>query len=350
MAANITIRKKRLRQLYAQGLSMPQIAELFGISSQAVSKALDRKTAAGLQRQHVAHRNLDKKLRAGKNRPRMRSRVRELYALGLRIQFVVEWLELPEQAVTEMIAGDAEIERLHTARVALDGKLIAGEPVTEADFAVDQVAPRPDGNRRRDASGDDCGEPTPSRAQAAVAEDAESAADGHSESATAERPEVQPPSAAESATAERPKTQPPGAAESATQKAKPTNSPQSDLQRLLQEKAEKEAEAAAAVQLVLKHVGAEYRCHPAEFTGKETTPEFEEARQVAMFIALRITGLTPLQLAPSFGCDLSTILSADTEVTPIFCVDETLRYRILRVEALVRSLLALPRGQQMIGP
>ena len=366
MAAKVTIKKKRLRQLYAQGLSMPQIAELFGISSQAVSKALDRKTAAaGLQKQHVAHRNLDKKLRAGESRPRMRSRVRELYALGLRIAFVVSRLKLSEQVVTEMIEGDAEIERLHTARVALDGKLIAGESVTEADFAVDQVAPRPDGNRRRDASGDDRGEPTPSRAQAAVAEDAESAADGHSESATAERPETQPPGAAESATAGQPEVQPPGAAESATakrpevqpreaaesatQKAKPTSSWR-DVQRLLQEmKAEREAEkaeAAATAQLVIKHVGAEYGYHPTQFTGKETTPEFEEARQVAMFIAVRDAGLSSLQLGEIFDCDPSTIQHADTEVLAIFCVDETRRNRILRVEALVRPLLALPRASE----
>ena len=311
---------------------MPQIAELFDISSQAVSKALDRKTAAaGLQKQHVARRNLDKKLRDGKNRPRMRSRVRELYALGFRIGFVVELLELPRQVVTEMIADDAEIERLHTARVALDRKLSAGEPVTEADFAVNQVAPRPDSNRGRDAAGDDRGEPTPSRAQAAVAEDAESATDGHSESTTAERP----------------KTQPPGAAKSATQKAKPTSSWR-DVQRLLQEmKAEREAEkaeAAATAQLVIKHVGAEYGYHPTQFTGKETTPEFKEARQVAMFIALRDAGLSSLQLGKIFGCDPSTIQHADTEVLAIFCVDETRRNRILRVEALVRPLLALPRA------
>ena len=246
MAANITIKKRRQQQLYAQGLAMSLIAVRFRISHQAVSKALDRKDNAKLRRQHVAHRNLDKKLRAGKNRPRMRSRVRELYAQGLRIQFVIKRLELPEPAVTEMIEGDAEIKRLYTARMALDRKLIRGEPVTEADFAVDQVAPRPDGNRRRDASGDDLGEPTPSRAQAAVAEDAENATDGHSESATAERPEVQPPGAAESATAERPKTQPREAAESATQKAKPTSSWR-DVQRLLQEMiAEREAEKAEA--------------------------------------------------------------------------------------------------------
>ena len=324
MAARTTIKKRRLQQLYAQGLTMSLIALRFRISHQAVSKMLNRN--AKLRRQHVAHRTRDRKLLAGENRQRMRKRAQEWYAQGLLVKFVIWRLELSEQVVTEMIEGDAKIERLHAARVALDKKLLAGEPVTEADFAVDQdqVAPRSDGNRRRDAAGDDRGEPTPSRAQAAVAEDAESATDGHSESATSERPKAQP----ESATFEQPKAQPPReATESATQKAKPTSSPQSDLQE----------RAAAAVQLVIKHVCAEYGYRPTQFTGKETAPEFKEARQVAMFMALRVTGLSAVLLAPIFDCTSNTIYQADAAIELIFLGDHTRRARILSAEAQIRG-------------
>ena len=305
MAAKATIKQKRLRQLYAQGINTSKLGEWFKITHQAVSKVLDRKTNAGLQKQHVARRNQDKKLVARKDIPRARKRrVKALYGLGFSAEFVVRLLGLPEQVVTEMIAGDAELERLHTARVALDRKLIAGEPVTEADFAADQAAPLPDSTRRRDASGDDRGEPTPSRAQAAVAEDAENA--------TTERSETQP--------------------ESATQKAKPTSSWQRDLQRFLQKW---DAEAAAAVQLVVKHVGAAYGYHPGQFTGKETTPEFKEARQVAMSIALR--GFPAAQLAQIFDCPSITIYRANSEIASAFPVDETLRGKILSAKARIRE-------------
>ena len=72
------------------------------------------------------------------------------------------------------------------------------------------------------------------------------------------------------------------------------------------------------MQLVAKHVGAAYGYHPGQFTGKETAPEFKEARPVAMLIAVRVTGLSAVQLAPIFDCTPSTIYRANSEITSVF--------------------------------
>ena len=362
-----------MRQLYGQGLTTLEIAKQFGITHQAVSKMLDRKNNTRLKKQHVERRNLNKKLRAGgESRRRLRSRVRELRVQGLSLEFVADKLALPQQDVTEMIAGDAEIERRHTARVALDRKLIVGEPVTEADVSVHQAASLPDDRLRRAGSGDDRGESTPSEKQSAVEEDAESTTEGHSESATTGQPKTQPRKAAESATAkhattERPKTQPPppSASDSATdadhskaQPREPTEPATPDLQAAREQQRIQER-AAAVVQLVIRHVGAAYGYRPAQFTGRETTPQLwwrlekqqqlEEARQVAMFIALRVTGLSAVQLALIFDCHPNTIDHADGEITAIYCVQETRRTMIHSTISQVREEAGLKYMETIVS-
>ena len=139
MAAKTNIKKQREEQLYAQGLTVTQIAKRFRISHQAVSKQLKLKTNQKLRGEHDTHYNLDEELRAGEDGPGKRERVRELYALGLSIDFIVEQLGEPRQAVAEMVEGDAELGRQHAARVALDRELTGGEPVTADEFCGDQA-------------------------------------------------------------------------------------------------------------------------------------------------------------------------------------------------------------------
>ena len=359
-----------MRQLYGQGLTMLLIAKRFRITHQAVSKMLDRKNNTRLQKQHVERRDLNKKLRAGgASRRRMRSRVRELRAQGLSLEFVADQLALLQQDVTEMIEGDAEIKRRHATRVALDRKLIVGEPVTEADVSVHQAASLPDDRRRRAVSGDDRGESTPSRKKSAVEEDAESTTDGHSESETTGQRKTQPRKAVESATknatTEQPKTQPPpSASDSATDadhsKAQPREATKSTTVHLqaLRERQRIEERAAAVVQLVIKHVDAAYGYRPAQFS-QESTPQLrwqstgqqqlEEARQVAMFIALGITGLSAVQLARISDWSLSTIVYAEREITAIYCVDETRRTMILSTTSQIREEAGLKYTETVVS-
>lgn len=65
MAVRPSIKKRRLQQLYAQGFTMSQIAEMFRITHQAVSKMLNRKDNPELRRLHAARVALDKKLMDG---------------------------------------------------------------------------------------------------------------------------------------------------------------------------------------------------------------------------------------------------------------------------------------------
>ncbi|MCY3641567.1 MAG: hypothetical protein OXH37_11190, partial [Gammaproteobacteria bacterium] len=73
------------------------------------------------------------------------------------------------------------------------------------------------------------------------------------------------------------------------------------------------------------------------------TPQLEEAWQAAMFIASRVTSLSPVQLGAIFGCDSSTVRRAVTKITAIFTVSETLRGRILSIDAQIREEFDIPR-------
>lgn len=56
------IRKMRMRQLYAQGLSLKEIAYRFGVTHQRVSKIVAAGSNADVRRLHKARIALDKKL------------------------------------------------------------------------------------------------------------------------------------------------------------------------------------------------------------------------------------------------------------------------------------------------
>lgn len=393
MAAKANIKRQREEQLYAQGLTVTQIAEWFRVSHQAVSKQLKLKANPELRRKHGAHYDLDEELRAGEDGPRMRERVRELYAQGLAIDFIVEQLGRPRQAVAEMIEGDAELGRQHAARVALDRKLIGGEPVTADDVSVDHRDGLPEdrgdaGSRSatrsateerpapqaRNASeerrevqpndpaggggheNDSGGEPAVNGVPAAEA-DAQAAERRRAtkeatrvaedpRNATKEQPEVQPdhPDGRRRAAAGDDRGD---AAESqpATPRLTAENQPAPKSQPVRiptesQPPSESEAAAERAEQIVrrvIELVSAAYRPNPnrsTPFTRRDRTAPPE--RWVAMFIASTVTNLSSVQLGEIFGCHSSTVRLAVSEITPIFFVDHTLREGILGIKAQIR--------------
>lgn len=366
MAAKTNIKKQREEQLYARGLTVTQIAERFRISHQAVSKQLKLKANPELRREHGAHHDLDEGLRAGEDGPRMRERVRELYAQGLSVDFIVEQLRRPRQAVAEMVEGDAELGKQHAARLAMDRKLIGEEPAPADDFSVDH----------RDSLPKDRGDDAESRSATRMATEERPA---QARNASEGRPEVQPVDragretcddnrgepavngtpaaeaeaaergrATRSATSEHPALQPRKA--TTEQEVQPRNAtaertevqPPRSQQRNPEERAA-EAAAERIVQQVIEQVRVAYGYRPDQFTGKEPTPQLKEARQAAMFIASRVTGLSSVQLGAIFGCDESTILHAIDEIAMIFTVDETLRERILGTDARIREEFGIPR-------
>ena len=382
MPKKAPIKRLRLQQLYEQGIPTTKIAQWFLTSPQAVSKLLKLKENPELRQQHVANRTLNRKLSGGTILPeRMPMRVKELYALGLNIGQVSVLLAVPPPDVFMLVDDDAEVERLHAARAALDRKLVHRKTVTEADFTADCAPPVPD---------DDGGELARHGAPAAVEEEAapteelqppdeqpadeqiqppDDAPDERSEVAPVEQPKVQQPpeqpadeqpevqpavvQPLEDATDEhseeeiQPPEPPPDAPEAATQQ--PERSSQMSSQMLSQRSTKGEtADAAAAVHLVLKHVGAEYGLQPDQLTiQEEPTPQWwqpqpskdelqlTEARQVVVFIALRVTGLSPVQLAAILGCHPSTIDRAYSEILPIFLADYARRERMLGIESRI---------------
>ena len=347
------IKRLRFQQLYAQGLPTTKIAKWFLTSPQAVSKLIKPKGNPELRQQHTASRTLNRKL-SGESLPeRMPMRVKELYALGLNIERVSLLLAVPPPDVFMLVDDDAEVERLHAARVALDRKLANREPVTEADFIADQAAPLPDADR---------GELAPNGAQAAVGGAApteeiqppdEQPADEHSEEV---QPEVVQP--LEDATDEHSEEeiQPPELPRSAPEAE--TNLSSKTLSKMSTEA--ETTDTAATMHLVLKHVGAEYRFQPDQLTSQEdSTPpqwwqpqpskdelQLQEARQVVVFIALRVAGLSRGQLAAVLGCDFLTILHADSEAEAIFLADYARRNRILGIELRIRQEARLTPSAQ----
>ena len=117
--------------------------------------------------------------------------------------------------------------------------------------------------------------------------------------------------------------------------------------RRQQRNLEKSAEGATAekiVKQVIDQVRVAYGYYPDQFTSKDNpTPQLEEAWQAAMFIASRVTSLSPVQLGAIFGCDSSTVRRAVTKITAIFTVSETLRGRILSIDAQIREEFDIPR-------
>jgi hypothetical protein len=401
MPKKAPIKKLRAQQLYALGLPTTKIGPRFLTSSQAVSKMLKLRGNPELRQQHTANRTLNRKLSAGGSLPRMPMRVKELYALGLNIEDISLLLAVPRPDVFMLVDADAELERLHAARTALDRKLATRRPVTEADFIADCAAPVPDADR---------GELAPNGAPAAVEEAApteemqppdEQPADEQiqppddalhesPEVAPVEQPEVLQPQQADDdapdeqilplydAPDEQPadehsaEVQPPDAPDErladdehsevapAAVLQLPDDAPEEhaeeevqppDLPRAApQTSSEGEtADAAAAVHLVLKHVGTEYRLQPDQLTIQEapTPPQWwqpqpskdelqlQEARQVVVFIALRVTGLSRGQLAAILGCHPSTIDRAYSEILPIFLAAYARRERMLGIEARI---------------
>lgn len=367
MAAKANIKRQREEQLYAQGLTVTQIAERLRVSHQAVSKLLNLKANPKLRREHDAHYGLDEELRAGEDGPRIRERGRELYAQGLTINFIAEQLGRPRQVVAEMIEGDVELGRQHAARVALDRKLIGGEPATTDDISVDHrdglpedrggaesrsatrsaTEERPDvqpgdpaGCGGREVCDDNRGDPTVNGAPTAEATEQRPTTNATEEppamqprNATAERDgattrcnlrkrEVQP----QDATAERPEMQPPRR-----------------QQRNLEKREMGAAAAEKIVQQVIEQVRVAYGYYPDQFTSKDPSPQLEEAWQAAMFIASRVTGLSFAQLGEVFGCGPGTVEHACNEIVVFFTVDETLRGRILSTEARIREEFGIPR-------
>ena len=387
MPAKAPIKRLRFQQLYEQGIPTTKIAEWLRTTHQAVSKLLKLKENPELRQQHVASRTLNRKLSGGNSLPeRMPMRVKELYALGLSIKDLSRLLAVPPPNVFMLVDDDAELGRLHAARAALDRKLANREPVTEADFIADQAAPVPD---------DDGGELARNGAPAAVEEEAapteemqppdeqpaseqiqppDDATDERPEVAPVEQPKVeQPPEQPadeqpevqaavlqpledapdeHSAEGMQPPEPPRDAPEAATQQ--PERSSQMLSKRSTKTSTKGETEnAAAAVHLVLKHVGAEYGFQPNQLTiQEEPRPQWwpqqskEEARQVVVFIALRVAGLSPVQLSAVLGCDLSTILHADSEILPIFLADHARRERILGIELRIRQEARLTPSAQ----
>ena len=290
------IKKMRLRQLYAQGLSMAQIAARFVITQQAVSKLLNLKEDAGLRQQHATCRNLDKELIFGKSQPRIRKCVQELYAQGMRLVFIVERLGISRQAVSEMNEGDVELERRHAARVALDRKLIAEERVTVDDFYVDNLDAPPVGGKER-AHGAEAGDEEDEERRTST----EIATKNTTDTATSQQPEIQP----------------------SKQPEECGNQAADSSERI--------------VKLVIEQVCADHECNRNQFASQERSPQVDEAREEAMFIAVRVTGLSFAQLGGIFGCDSSIVQHAYNEVEPIFITVPTRRDRILRIEASLRE-------------
>ena len=356
MPKKAPIKRLRVQQLYEQGIPTTKIAEWLRTTHQAVSKLLKLKENPELRQQHAASRTLNRKLSGGTSLPeRMPMRVKELYALGLSIKDLSRLLAVPPPNVFMLVDEDAELERLHAARAALDRKLANREPVTEADFTADQAAPVPDADR---------GELAPNGAQAAVGGAApteeiqppdEQPADEHSEEV---QPEVVQP--LEDATDEHSEEeiQPPELPRSAPEAETKMSSQMSSKTSTKGET----ADAAPAVHLVLKHVGAEYGFQPNQLTiQEEPRPQWwqpqpskdelqlTEARQVVVFIALRVAGLSRGQLAAVLGCDFLTILHADSEAEAIFLADYARRERMLGIKLRIREEAGLKFSETIMS-
>ena len=348
MAATAHTKKMQVRvqHLYSKGMSAHKIAGRFLITHHVVSRLLKLTKNAGLRRQHAEHRALDRKLISGKNQTLVFQRIQEIYALGIGVEGVCVMLAVPPLDVIKAIDGDAELERQHAACVALDRELIAEKPPLPA--------------RRRDGSAYGRGKPTPNGQPKAEL------------SLQPPRPqpkaEVQPPPAAQPKPAEappaqskpqpaappdRPAAQPtarsasPAAPANRPQRASPTP-PAPPSQRPDPENAEIAA-AKRKVELVRKHVRAyepPYRPPYEPHYGRayEYFPAYtpEEARQVTMYIARIVTGLSYLDLAEVFDCDYSTIHSACDKVVALYAVLAPARDRIVRIEHEIREELCSP--------
>ena len=116
--------------------------------------------------------------------------------------------------------------------------------------------------------------------------------------------------------------------------------------RRQQRNLEKRAEGATAekiVKQVIEQVRVSYGYYPDQFTSKNPTPQLEEAWQTAMYIASRVTGLSFAQLGEVFGYGTGTVEYAYNKIGAFLTVDETLRGRIIRIEARIREEFGIPR-------
>ena len=287
-------------------------------------------------------------------------RVRELYAQGLAIDFIVEQLGGPSQAVAEMIEGDAELWRQHAARVALDRKLIGEEPVAD-DISVDHLDGLPEdrgGAEIRSATRSATEErPAPQARNASeerteVQPDGPAGGGGHENDSGGE-PAVNGAPAAEAeaaerrrATEEQPAPQLRKAIADRGVQPQDATADRPGVQPSRQQRNPERAEGATAekiVKQVIDQVRVAYGYYPDQFTSKDNpTPQLEEAWQMAMYIAARVTGLSPVQLSAIFGCDSSTVLHAVTEMEGLLTVVATLRGRILNIDARIREEFGIP--------
>ena len=351
----------RVQLLYSQGMPTQKIAGRFLITHHVVSRMLKLKKNAGLQRQHAEHRTLDRKLIFGENQTLIFQRIQEIYGLGIGVEGVSRMLAVPLLDVIKVIDGDAELERQHAAHVALDRELIAEKPPLPA--------------RRRDGSAYGRGKPTPNgqpkaelslqpprpqpKAEVQPPPPAQPELQPEPQSKTQPKPAEAPPPQSKpqpAAPPDRPAAQPtarsasPAAPANRRQRVSPTPpaQPSQRLDRLARYFQEEKAKIAAAkrkVELVRKHVRAyepPYKPpYVPHYVGYEYFPAYEpkEARQVTMFIAKQVTGLSYLDLAEVFDCDYSTIPRACGEVEALYCVHEPARDRILRIEREIREEL-----------